>query len=127
MPFGGANKKIIMSKIRNGKFEWPTNVNLSDECKDFISCLLCINTEKRLNAEDALEHEWIIKYLEKPSKCHFNYNSLNNFDLDMFLSKLHQNEIHSYETDIYDDQDIEIVLNEIEKENEDNNNNKNTL
>jgi serine/threonine protein kinase len=41
--------------------------NISEECLDFLRKVLQENPEKRLNAEQALEHKWF--KVNKNTKC----------------------------------------------------------
>ena len=59
VPFYGSNQTETLDAIKRGKFAWPHNVNLSDSCKNFISHLLETNVDKRFDAKQALNHEWI--------------------------------------------------------------------
>jgi calcium-dependent protein kinase len=62
-PFSDKSDTIILEKIKLGKY----NMNLkefndiSEESKDLISKLLEKNPKKRLNASEALNHEWFKK------------------------------------------------------------------
>eukprot|EP01084_Bolivina_argentea_P271679 462348_1 len=58
-PFCDRDKKQIIGKILKGDICFPTTTKMSDECKDFILSLLNKQTNKRLSAKDALNHEWI--------------------------------------------------------------------
>jgi len=62
-PFGGKTDDIIYSKIKKGVYnivDTPIN-NCSSEVKDLLARLLEMNPDKRLNAEQALNHEWFDK------------------------------------------------------------------
>ena len=59
-PFEGASDRIIMEKVKNGKYprtdeRWN---NASKEVKDLISKLLVIDPKQRLSAIQALKHPW---------------------------------------------------------------------
>ena len=59
-PFNGENDEEIMTKIMNGKFDmnkypWPI---ISSEAKDLIKRLLEFDCNKRITAEEALQHPW---------------------------------------------------------------------
>lgn len=43
----------------DGKLKYPSNVDLSDSCKEFIESLLCPDPDLRPSASEALEHEWL--------------------------------------------------------------------
>jgi len=59
-PFNGENDEEIMTKIMNGKFDmnkypWPI---ISSQAKDLIKRLLEFDCNKRITAEEALQHPW---------------------------------------------------------------------
>lgn len=61
MPFSGNEDKQI-SNIKAGAFtkkedKWKL---VTDDAKDFILKLLVVNVEKRMSAEEALQHKWIV-------------------------------------------------------------------
>ncbi len=60
-PFNGANDKQIIEAVLKGKFtldepEWD---DVSDDAKDIVKKLLTLDPEKRVSANDALQHRWI--------------------------------------------------------------------
>ena len=61
LPFFHKDKNKIPDIIKSGKFKFPSKFNqlLSNESKDFIKKLLNVNSEERMNAEQALNHPWI--------------------------------------------------------------------
>ena len=59
-PFGGSDDEKILSKVKKGKFDlvkYPWSI-ISNEAKDLIKKLIEIDPNKRLSAEDALQHPW---------------------------------------------------------------------
>lgn len=66
-PFNGANDKQIIEAVIRGKFtldepEWD---DISDEAKDLVKRLLSYDMNKRISAEDALQHPWIKNNAQK--------------------------------------------------------------
>lgn len=61
-PFNGGSEFLITEKVKKGDYSFDKNVwrSISAECKDFISKLLEKNVDKRLSADEALEHPWIV-------------------------------------------------------------------
>ena len=51
-----------MKTVSIGKFSFsdPCWSNISDKAKDFITKLLTFDKDKRITAEDALRHPWIV-------------------------------------------------------------------
>lgn len=64
MPFKGKDTRETLALAKFGKpnFNLPVFNNISVEAKRFIVALLEKNPEKRLTAEESLNHEWIKKF-----------------------------------------------------------------
>lgn len=82
-PFYGDDDREILEMVAKGKFdfdgeEWD---EISKEAKDLIKKLIC-KPEKRLTAEEALQHKWFRKVLkgeEKEKKIKFKGAKLDAF------------------------------------------------
>ena len=82
-PFYGDDDREILEMVAKGKFdfdgeEWDES---SKEAKDLIKKLIC-KPEKRLTAQEALEHKWFRKALkgeEKDRKIKFKGAKLDAF------------------------------------------------
>ncbi len=70
-PFGGRNDKEIMENVKKGTFDLqsPPFNQLSESGIDLINKLLTIDVDKRISAEEALNHPW---FKENKSKQLFN-------------------------------------------------------
>jgi len=62
-PFNGTSDSEIMAAIKKGKFNFSNKVwnSVSTDAKEFITALLQIDVSKRLSAEEALKHKWIVE------------------------------------------------------------------
>ena len=51
----------MKSRIMSGSFEFPEKEwkNISDDAKDLVGKLLCVDTSQRINIDQALEHPWL--------------------------------------------------------------------
>ena len=60
-PFFGENNKDIFMKVMKGKyfFTGPEWKHVSKQAKDFISKLICVDVNKRMGSEHALNHPWL--------------------------------------------------------------------
>ncbi|KAL7476544.1 hypothetical protein ACHAW6_002400 [Cyclotella cf. meneghiniana] len=60
-PFNGETDPDIFEAIKKGSFSFPSKgwSGISDECKDFIKCLLRKDPRKRFTADEALMHSWL--------------------------------------------------------------------
>jgi len=60
-PFGGKPRSVLFERILRGKFNFHEQYwkNISICAKDLIKQLLTTNPNKRINAHDALKHEWM--------------------------------------------------------------------
>merc|ERR1711874_767653 len=60
-PFYDENDANLFAQILKGEFEFdsPYWDDISEEAKDFIRSLMCVDVDKRLSCEDAIAHSWI--------------------------------------------------------------------
>ena len=60
-PFFDQSQTEIFNKIRHSNYEFKSPIwdNISDEAKDLISQLLCVDVHKRYTAEQVLHHPWL--------------------------------------------------------------------
>eukprot|EP00961_Rhodomonas_salina_P095852 1289123-Rhodomonas_salina.3 len=54
-PFYGDDNAAIYKSIESGVYEWPEDVEVSQEAKDFIGKLLTLDPQERITAHDALQ------------------------------------------------------------------------
>ena len=66
-PFNGADDDEILAKVRQGKYSIETLIDAgaSDDAMDFITKLMEFDKSKRLTAEQAQSHPWILKNVRK--------------------------------------------------------------
>jgi calcium-dependent protein kinase len=60
LPFDGPTDDETFELISIGKFKFPSSQFLSNEAKDFITNLLMVDPKKRMSAEKALNHPWLL-------------------------------------------------------------------
>lgn len=62
LPFEGGQTKSVLYAILDGNYSFPSPEfdPISDEAKDLITKLICIDVSKRLSATQALQHPWIV-------------------------------------------------------------------
>jgi serine/threonine protein kinase len=60
LPFDGPTDDETFELISVGKFKFPSSQFLSNEAKDFITNLLMVDPKKRMSAEKALNHPWLL-------------------------------------------------------------------
>jgi len=60
-PFYDENDANLFAQILKGEFEFdsPYWDEISDDAKEFIRQLMCVDVDKRLSCESALQHAWI--------------------------------------------------------------------
>ena len=63
LPFAGNSVNEIYARILSGEFTTNTDVwrNINPWAIDLLLKLLVVNPQKRLSAEEALEHEWFVQ------------------------------------------------------------------
>uniref|UniRef100_A0A5S6Q7Z2 Protein kinase domain-containing protein n=1 Tax=Trichuris muris TaxID=70415 RepID=A0A5S6Q7Z2_TRIMR len=84
MPFDDENRTALYRQILRGKYHFYPEFwcGVSDEAKQFISSLLCVDSELRPTAEMSLRHPWLQKAVSRsnletvPRTVHKSY-SLN--------------------------------------------------
>ena len=62
-PFNGETDEIIISKVKKGQFAFSQKVwqTISDDAKDLVTKMLTFDPEKRISAQEALDHQWFKK------------------------------------------------------------------
>ncbi len=62
LPFRSKNKKTLFSLIAHGKYEFYSSCwdKISPEAKDLINKMLVVDPEKRITADEALRHPYIL-------------------------------------------------------------------
>ena len=84
-PFYGETSKDVFELVKKGKFGFNGQVwrKVSKQAKDFISKLICVDVNKRMTAEFALQHLWLnMNIKEKPTQAKLTpkiVNSLKTF------------------------------------------------
>jgi calcium-dependent protein kinase len=61
-PFDGEDDDEIMDATMIGEFDWPANIQVSDQAKDLVSKMLTVDHTKRITAAEALNHPWIANH-----------------------------------------------------------------
>ena len=98
LPFYGNSQREIMNCITKSQFKWPQNVELSEECRAFIKELLNPNCNQRINAQDALNHKWIVQmttnnnnnlFLAKLTSKMEKFNELQRIILKAIVNDIH--------------------------------------
>lgn len=76
MPWPSSSKKETLISILLGKFNFdsPAWSTISEEAKDLIKQLICVNPRKRLTAKEAMNHPWF-KDVYNGSWGHFNQSN----------------------------------------------------
>ena len=79
-PFTGFSLEEIFSSIKNDEIDLKSNNlrNSSRELKDLITKLLKKKPEERLNANEALNHQWFINNKTKEKLIELSSNEMNN-------------------------------------------------
>ena len=81
-PFDGETEHEIFKAISRKKFSFPEDEwkNISDDAKDLIKHMIC-DADKRYNADNVLNHQWVEKCAPNAKDClaNFNSNSLKNY------------------------------------------------
>ena len=64
-PFKGKRREQVLKNIKRCKYDFnaPTWQSVSREAKDFVTAMIVYNPQKRLSAEQAVNHPWLKKTL----------------------------------------------------------------
>jgi len=67
LPFQGSNNREVFTRIKGADFHFDHKEfnDISKECKDLISKLLVVDTKKRFDGLQALQHSWFKTYAGK--------------------------------------------------------------
>lgn len=77
--FRGRDDADTLDRIKEGRFS--INTDLSEDARDFISKLLTINSNSRMDVRTALNHRWIkmADKLNPPDGRQINTENLRNY------------------------------------------------
>lgn len=95
VPFCGENVKAVLHNIQTQDIIYQKDIKLSDSCKQFIGSLLNKNPKYRLNAKQALKHEWIIEKARNDDLGDNYFNKLSHLHFQNKLQKILVNAILS--------------------------------
>ncbi|EDR22800.1 serine/threonine protein kinase, putative [Entamoeba dispar SAW760] len=105
-PFHSESPNQIFELIKEGIYDWPEDINISEECKDFVNGLLTVDYNQRLGAKSIDEiknHKWM-----KP----ISFDSLlSESREDIFVPEL-ENELDTGYFDIDVDRNNTLVKDE---------------
>lgn len=83
-PFTEQSTSKLLLKIRSAKYTFDDEYwcNVSDGAKDLVSKLLVVDPQKRLSANDALNHKWMLKSDASLAKLDLgdNFENLKKFN-----------------------------------------------
>lgn len=89
IPWTATSDTHRLNQIIEGDFVIP--MSLSEKCRDLIRKLMCVDPEKRISIEEALEHPWL-SFVQIPEKnCIYN-NNVSVKEIDIFFGKYKRNE-----------------------------------
>lgn len=69
-PYGESNDQQIWSRICKGEWDFNDEVwhTISNEAKDLIKHLICVDVSRRYSAKQILEHPWIVRFNDMPNQ-----------------------------------------------------------
>jgi serine/threonine protein kinase len=64
LPFQGTNNREVFTRIKSADFHFDHKEfdSISNDCKDLIKKLLVVDTKKRFDGIQALNHAWFKNY-----------------------------------------------------------------
>lgn len=87
LPFCSSDPQEMFQDIVNGKFEYPKEIELSNEAKTLINSLLQVDPDKRPSVKDILSSEWMKMDKEEP-KFNIIKKTLQLERFDQFKQKV---------------------------------------
>ncbi|PFX29884.1 Calcium/calmodulin-dependent protein kinase type II subunit delta [Stylophora pistillata] len=71
-PFWDEDQHKLYAQIKAGAYDYPSPEwdTVTDEAKELINTLLCVDQSKRITATEALKHPWIVNRERVASKVH---------------------------------------------------------
>lgn len=80
-PFQASKTSVLMAKIKQGDYTLHEKYwkNVSAKAKDFVQKLLVLDTSKRLTAEKALRHPWMLESASNLNKYEKDKDALKTF------------------------------------------------
>merc|ERR1712228_384153 len=65
-PFNSHSIHAMYGMIIRGQYKFPSPHwdNISDDAKDLVKKLMCVDIKKRYNAQQIIKHQWIIKHVD---------------------------------------------------------------
>jgi len=75
-PFYEDNQQLLFEKIKAADYEFHREFwdNISDDAKDLIAACICLDPEKRITCEEAINHPWLKKDSRKLSSIDLHKN-----------------------------------------------------
>ena len=61
LPFDDENEDQLYRKIIEGKYDYPNDINVSNEAKNLINSILVVNPKYRANINDIRNNNWFLK------------------------------------------------------------------
>ena len=61
LPFDDYSEDKLYSKIIKGFYDYPPNIDISEEVKNFINSILIVNPKQRATIEDIKKNKWFLK------------------------------------------------------------------
>ena len=61
LPFDDFSEDKLYSKIIKGSYDYPSNINISEEAKNFINSILVVNPKQRANIKSIKNNKWFLK------------------------------------------------------------------
>jgi serine/threonine protein kinase len=111
LPYKASTHIELINKIESEPIYIPLNMNISEECKDFLFKLLQSNPKKRITWEDFFKHKWlgndynlIRKSTDNDIDNDIDNNDIDNNDID--LTQL----VDDYDYSIHDSDDDQYCI-----------------
>eukprot|EP00771_Trimastix_marina_P000496 gnl/Trimastix_PCT/1515.p1 GENE.gnl/Trimastix_PCT/1515~~gnl/Trimastix_PCT/1515.p1 ORF type:complete len:902 (-),score=188.68 gnl/Trimastix_PCT/1515:63-2675(-) len=78
LPFEDGNTNVLYRKITTGDYKMPDF--LSDDCKDLIARIMCVDPERRYRIGQIRQHRWYLRHLPAQDEVPSPYTIREPFD-----------------------------------------------
>merc|ERR1712173_288239 len=58
-PFEASGSRSVFMVVQKGIYQWPDDIEPTPEVIDLVGRMLTVDPEKRITAQEAIEHPWI--------------------------------------------------------------------
>lgn len=104
--YGDSTDTVIWGRIQKGQWDFndPVWDNISDEAKDLIKNLICVDAAKRFDTKQLLAHAWITQHKKMPKAPLKSYQSKRSlFEMNGITQSMRNIQVQSSDMSVVDE------------------------